>query len=309
MAAMATKPNLTPAQERAQSYAIVDRERRLAEKALTAGSPVMIRIFKQESQLELWMQKGSRFELFGTYPICVWSGKLGPKSREGDRQAPEGFYRVDVSQLRLKGRNARSFYIDFPNALDRYLGRTGSAIMVHGRCQSIGCFAMTDPAMEEIYTLVEMALYAGQDSIDVHAFPFRMTPSNLAAHATSAWHGYWHNLKEGYDAFQEARVPPRVSVCGGRYVVEPGELTTPALPDIGTPPTPRVCETEAADVASSTSTSIVGSPLQIERPVRYTRVVPARKARAAYAAARRHRMALHAQRMRTSAVAGRPRQR
>jgi murein L,D-transpeptidase YafK len=292
-----TRPNLAPVQERLQPYSIVDRERRLAEKALTAGSPVMIRIFKQESQLELWMQKGGRFELFETYPICFWSGKLGPKSREGDRQAPEGFYRVDVSQLRLKGRNARSFYIDFPNALDRTLGRTGSAIMVHGSCHSIGCFAMTDPAMEEIYSLVEMALHGGQNSIEVHSFPFQMTDANLAAQAQSAWHGYWLNLKEGYDAFQEARVPPRVSVCGGKYVVEPGELTTPDLPDIA-PPVPKVCETA---VASSTR-----GAHEIRRPPRHARVVPARNARAAIAGVRRHRMANHAKRMRTSA--GRPRQ-
>jgi murein L,D-transpeptidase YafK len=309
LAATATKPN--PAvQERVPPYSIADRERRLAEKALTAGSPVMIRIFKQESQLEVWMQKGGEFELFESYPICVWSGKLGPKSHEGDRQAPEGFYRVDVSQLRVKGRNARSFYIDFPNALDRALGRTGSAIMVHGSCQSIGCFAMTDPAMEEIYTLVEMALYAGQDGIEVHAFPFRITASNLAAHAESAWHGYWLNLREGYDAFEETRVPPGVSVCGGRYVIEPRELMTPALPDIGTPPTPRVCETQAADLASSTSANIVSSLPQTAHPVRRARVARARRsARTAYAAARRHRMALFGKRMRTSAVAGRPRQR
>jgi murein L,D-transpeptidase YafK len=305
--ANAAKPSLAPVQERVQPYSMADRERRLADKALTAGSAVMIRIFKQESQLELWMLKGGRFELFETYPICFWSGKLGPKNREGDRQAPEGFYRVDVSQLRLKGRNARSFYIDFPNALDRSLGRTGSAIMVHGSCHSIGCFAMTDPAMEEIFSLVETALYGGQDGIDVQAFPFRMTPTNLAAHAQSPWHGYWLNLKEGYDAFEETHVPPRVSTCGGRYVIEPGELTTPQLPDIGTPPTARPCETEAADIASSTSLNIVVSRLQTERPVRGARVARARRTRAAYAVKRRHRMAVHARRTHTSAVAGRRR--
>jgi murein L,D-transpeptidase YafK len=307
--ATAARPSLTPVQERAQRYSIADREGRLADKALTAGNPVMIRIFKQESQLELWMMKGNHFELFEIYPICLWSGKLGPKSREGDRQAPEGFYRIDVSQLRLKkGRNARTFYIDFPNALDRTLGRTGSAIMVHGGCHSIGCFAMTDAAMEEIFSLVEMALYAGQDGIDVHAFPFRMTPANFALHAQSPWHGYWLNLRDGYDAFEQTRVPPRVSSCGDRYVVEPGDLTAPALPDIGSPPTPRRCETEVPDTASGRRPGIVISRLQEERPARRAHVARARRnAHAAYTGKRRYRMAVYSRRTRTSAVAGRPR--
>jgi hypothetical protein len=72
----------------AAPYSVADRDRRRAEKGMTAGSPVMIRIFKQESELELWMQRNGRFELFATYTICFWSWRLGPKLREGDRQAP-----------------------------------------------------------------------------------------------------------------------------------------------------------------------------------------------------------------------------
>lgn len=297
----------------AQRYSVADRERRLAEAALTAGKPLMIRIFKNESELELWMEKQGRFELFETYPICFWSGKLGPKKREGDRQAPEGFYDVDVHQLRLKGRNARSFYIDYPNALDRVLGRTGHSIMVHGRCTSIGCFAMTDPVKEEIYALVERALHEGQNHIEVHAFPFRMTDANLAAHARSEWYEYWLNLKDGYDLFEQTRVPPKVSVCGAKYVLDAGDLPGEAamLPDIGTPPNSKTCEAEDEDIAAAQSAEAEKTPVQIKpRKVlvkRYSRHFAGRHARKAYAAARRVRMAVHARRVRTSEAAGKTR--
>ena len=143
-----------------------------AESAgFSPGSPVMIRIFKRESQLEVWMLKDARFELFAVHPICYWSGRLGPKEREGDRQAPEGFYSVGIQQLHLIGRHPRSLNIGFPNAFDRASNRTGSYILVHGGCTSVGCFAMTDPVMEQIYALSEKALHGGQDKIQVQIFP------------------------------------------------------------------------------------------------------------------------------------------
>lgn len=181
----------------------------------------MIRIFKRESQLEVWMLKSDRFALYAVYPICYWSGRLGPKEREGDRQAPEGFYSVGVQQLHLVGRHPRSLNIGFPNAFDRATGRSGSYILVHGGCTSIGCFAMTDAVMEQIYSVSERALLTGQDKIQVQIFPFRMTDANLAAQAGSQWYGFWRNLKQGYDAFEETRLPPSVGVCRKTYVVEP----------------------------------------------------------------------------------------
>src|SRR5262249_25095691 len=146
-------------------------------------------------------------------------GKLGPKEREGDRQAPEGFYTVRASQLRQLGRHPHSFNIGFPNAVDRSLGRTGSYILVHGGCRSIGCFAMTDRAMDEIYELADQALGNGQDAIQVQIFPFRMQEGSMVAHAQSKWLEFWQNLKQGYDAFEEAHVPPSISACAGKYVV------------------------------------------------------------------------------------------
>ena len=164
------------------------RDRRLADKGLAAGSPMLIRIFKAEFELELWMRKGERFELFATYPICYWSGTLGPKLHEGDKQAPEGFYAVGLNQIHRRGRWPRSLNIGYPNALDRAHARTGSLILVHGGCTSTGCFAMTNPVMAEIYALAEQALQQGQERIPIHVFPFRMTEANLAARGAAHQH-------------------------------------------------------------------------------------------------------------------------
>ena len=186
--------------------------------AIRAGSPIFIRIFKEESQLELWTQVAGRFELLKTYQICFWSGTLGPKQFEGDRQAPEGFYTVGPDQLIVSTRrHPRSLDIGFPNTFDRSLGRTGSHILLHGGCRSIGCFAMTDAAMDQIYGFAEEALRAGQREIQVHIFPFRMTEANIRRHANSSWSSFWSNLKQGYDAFEDTRTAPILVACGGAY--------------------------------------------------------------------------------------------
>ena len=201
---------------------------RLAAKGMLAGQPVMIRIFKAESELEVWMRRSERFELLAVYAICKWSGTLGPKMSEGDRQSPEGFYSIGTSQLHKKGRWPRSLDIGFPNTFDRAHERTGSYILVHGGCTTTGCYAMTNPVMEEIYALSEAALRAGQDRIPVHVFPFRMTSVNVDAYVESAWSSFWASLKSGYDLFELTRTPPQVAVCEKQYVVtEPGTV----LPD------------------------------------------------------------------------------
>ena len=200
---------------------------RLREAGVAAGAPVFLRVFKATSELELWMRKDDAFVLFATYPICHWSGTLGPKLREGDRQTPEGFYTITARQLHLAGRWPRSLNLGFPNVLDKAQARHGSYILVHGGCSSTGCFAMTNPVSDEIYRLTEAALKAGQEHVPVHVFPFRMTEENLAAHQESDWQPFWRNLKDGYDRFETMRRPPRVSVCEGKYHFEsagPGEV-------------------------------------------------------------------------------------
>jgi len=201
-------------------------DERLAAVGVGMGVPVYIRIFKLEHELEIWVEKDGRFVRFATYPVCLWSGRLGPKLKEGDRQAPEGFYTVDAEQLNPNSRMHRSFSLGFPNIFDQAHGRTGSFLMVHGGCASIGCYAVTDPAVDEIWRVVTAALDQGQERFPVHAFPFRMTESNVKARRGSPWDGFWADLKKGYDLFEASKVPPVVSVCNGRYVFEGGSTET-----------------------------------------------------------------------------------
>ncbi|HEX9882290.1 MAG TPA: murein L,D-transpeptidase family protein [Hyphomicrobium sp.] len=195
---------------------------RLAERNMSLGVPVFVRIFKREFELEVWLKRDGRFERFATYPVCMWSGALGPKLQQGDRQSPEGFYTVDKSSLNPNSKYHRSFNLGFPNAYDRAHGRTGSFLMVHGDCRSVGCYAMTDAVIDEIWTLVTSALNAGQKGFQVQVFPFRMTDANLARHAHAPETPFWRQLKAGHDAFEAGHVPPDVGVCGDSYVFRPG---------------------------------------------------------------------------------------
>jgi murein L,D-transpeptidase YafK len=191
----------------------------LAEKGMRLSAPIFVRIYKEESELEVWKLKDGRFQHFRTYPICAWSGSLGPKVRVGDKQAPEGFYTVGPAQMNPNSQYHLAFNIGFPNAYDSANGHTGSAIMVHGDCKSVGCFAMTDARIEEIYALARAAFAGGQKHFHVHIMPFRMTAANLASHRDSPWHQFWARLKEGSDSFEATGKPPIVKVCGKQYMV------------------------------------------------------------------------------------------
>lgn len=193
----------------------------LHAKGFKYGAPILIRIFKVNQQLEVWLLKGYQYELFQTYSICNFSGKLGPKVKEGDLQAPEGFYFVGLDQLNPNSDFHLSFDLGFPNAYDRLHRRTGSHLMIHGGCISTGCYAMTDEGITEIYTLAAAALKAGQSLFEVHIFPFRMTRANMAIHAKSRWAHFWANLKEGYDYFERYRRPPIISSDGKDYTFGP----------------------------------------------------------------------------------------
>lgn len=207
-------------------------EERLREKGLKHGDPVLVRIFKREFELELWMARGGTFEKFATYPICMWSGALGPKTKTGDYQAPEGFYWVAKSQLNPNSKYYRSFNLGYPNVYDQALGRTGSALMVHGACASVGCYAMTDAQMGEIWTLVTAALDAGQPAFQVQAYPFRLTPQNLDAYKGSPHEDFWRDLAAGSDAFERTHLPPAVNLCQGRYTFEQAMSNTSSPPGI-----------------------------------------------------------------------------
>jgi len=190
-------------------------------RGLHLGARAFLRAFKESRELELWLQSGEEWELFRTYPIAAMSGTLGPKLREGDGQTPEGFYAVRAGSLNPASSYHLSFNIGYPNAYDLHHQRTGSLIMVHGSDVSIGCLAMTDPAIEEIYLVVEAALNRGQDVVPVHIFPFRMTVERLARVADSPWADFWQELLPAYAVFEQDRRPPQIRLAEGSYHVMP----------------------------------------------------------------------------------------
>jgi murein L,D-transpeptidase YafK len=204
------------------------------------AAPILIRIYKEEHALEVWKRdRTGSFALLDSYPICKFSGKLGPKLSEGDRQAPEGFYEITRSQLNPLSREYLAFNIGFPNAFDRSLRRTGSVLMVHGGCRSIGCYAMTDYEMEEIYGLLDEAFKGGEGEVQLQAFPFRMTEQNLTRHADDRNTPFWKMLKVGSDAFLAEGRPPIISVCDRHYVFNPAgasknlDASAPCPPGVG----------------------------------------------------------------------------
>ncbi len=190
-------------------------------KNMDLQSPILIRLFKQEAELEVWKQdRTGRFALLKTYPICRWSGDLGPKVREGDRQAPEGFYAISPAQMNPTSAYYLSFNTGYPNAYDRSLGHTGSELMVHGDCSSRGCYAMTDEQIAEIYALGRESFFGGQKSFQFQAYPFHMTPLNLAKHRNSPHMAFWKMIKEGNDHFEVTRQEPKVDFCEKKYVFD-----------------------------------------------------------------------------------------
>lgn len=198
----------------------------MSEKGMSKSDPILIRLYKKESELELWKRAGDgKYALLKSFPICRWSGQLGPKRREGDRQAPEGFYTINPSQLNPNSAYYLSFDTGYPNAYDRAHNGTGSALMVHGSCSSRGCYAMTDEGISEVYALAREAIASGQRGFQFQAYPFRMTAENLARYRADPNMPFWKNLKTGSDHFELTGREPRVAVCGGRYAFDTVGMT------------------------------------------------------------------------------------
>ena len=193
-------------------------EKRLKERGIKKGAPLYLRIFKREKRLEMWAKKGKHYQLLKTYPICRFSGYLGPKLRSGDKQAPEGIYALTQKSLHPGSRYHLALNINYPNRYDRNHHRDGNLIMIHGKCSSTGCFAMGDRQIEEIYSMVEAALKKGQKFIYVAIYPFRLTEKNLSGFTQSHWYPFWKNLQTSYLLFEKTRVPPFAGVRSNRYV-------------------------------------------------------------------------------------------
>ena len=193
----------------------------IENKNMAKESPILVRIFKEEAEFEVWKaDKTGRFALLRTYPICRWSGELGPKIKEGDRQAPEGFYTITPALMNPNSQYYLAINTGFPNAYDRANGRSGEFLMIHGDCSSRGCYAMTDEQIAEIYSLARESFFGGQKAFQIQAYPFRMTPLNMAKHRNSPHMAFWKMLKEGYDHFEVMRLEPKVDVCEKRYVFD-----------------------------------------------------------------------------------------
>ncbi len=194
----------------------------MREKGMAPGAGVLVRVFKKEAELEIWKQRADgRYALLKTFPVCRWSGRLGPKRKTGDRQAPEGFYDITPRLMNPNSAYHLSFDTGFPNAYDRANGNTGSYLMVHGVCSSMGCYAMTNAGIEEVYALLRDAFRGGQKSVQFQAFPFRMTAKNMARMRDDPDIDFWRQLKAGYDRFEATGQPPRVTVAGKRYAFTP----------------------------------------------------------------------------------------
>ena len=182
-------------------------------------SPIFVRLYKESSELEIWKQReNGDYALLKTFQICKWSGALGPKKKEGDRQAPEGVYIVGPGQMNPASHYYLSFNIGYPNSFDRSLGRTGSNLMVHGACSSSGCYSMTDEDAGVIFSLARDSFRGGQTSFQIQALPFRMTAENLAKHKDDENMPFWRMLKVGSDSFDLTLKPPKVDVCDHSYV-------------------------------------------------------------------------------------------
>src|SRR3954454_12153938 len=203
----------------------------MVEKNMDLQSPILVRLFKQEAELEVWKQtRNGQFALLKTYPICRWSGDLGPKVREGDRQAPEGFYSINPGQMNPQSAYYLSFNTGYPNAFEKALGRSGSQLMVHGDCSSRGCYAMTDEQIAEIYSLGRESFFGGQKSFQLQAYPFKMTPINMAKHRNNPHMPFWKMIKEGNDHFEVTRQEPKVEFCENKYVFDPAQPPNSSKP-------------------------------------------------------------------------------
>jgi murein L,D-transpeptidase YafK len=215
-----TKPTDIPDSKRASNARVTlwpKLQRELADGGFDSKTRVYLRIFKQTDQFEVWVKKGTKFALFKRYDICYYSGGLGTKTKQGDGKSPEGFYTITAKQLNPASNYHLAINIGYPNQLEQQKGYTGSAIMIHGHCASIGCYAMTDARIEQIYTLVYKALAAGQEKINLDIFPFQMDKGHMELFASSPYLSFWKTLQPGYDLFEKKRVPAVVKVLRKEY--------------------------------------------------------------------------------------------
>lgn len=220
---LAHSPTLPDSQRAADARAAVwpKMEKELRDRGFDRNYRIYLRIIKQTDLFEIWAKKGNRYEIFNRYDICYYSGNLGTKTRRGDNKSPEGFYTIDAGSLHPMSTYHLALNIGYPNELEKQLGYTGDAIMVHGRCASVGCYAMTNPGIEQIYTMVYKALEAGQERVQLDIFPFYMDKEHMATFGKSPYLPLWKTMQPAYDYFERTHLPPVVTVVNKRYSVAP----------------------------------------------------------------------------------------
>ncbi len=182
-----------------------------------------LRAFKQEKLLEVWSgPKGKPLTLVRSYPICAASGELGPKRKEGDLQVPEGFY--EIKSFNPTSNFHLSMQVNYPNRSDRVLSdqdHPGGEIYLHGNCASIGCIAIEDDPIEEVYL---MALDAKVRPVRIDLFPRRLDQAGLKAGEGDPNLEFWKQLAPGFSAFEKNHRPPEVKIDAktGAYALAAG---------------------------------------------------------------------------------------
>ena len=171
---------------------------------------VLLRAYKHEKMMEVWASDRRKGPLkrLANYAICSLSGGPGPKLREGDGQVPEGFYYLNFYHSRSTFFLAMR--VNYPNRRDRKLKRTGSAIMIHGNCVSIGCLAMSDERIQELWLITTAARRRGK--LAVHIFPTCELARAIKAAKDPSLAAFWTNLKQGMDLFDKDRKPRKWTV-------------------------------------------------------------------------------------------------
>ena len=244
----------------------------MQEKGVSPQAPMLIRAYKKEAEFEVWkMRPDGSYELLKAFPICRWSGQLGPKTHEGDRQSPEGFYSITPAMMNPNSAYYLSFNIGYPNAYDRAHGATGGAVMVHGVCSSAGCFSMTDAQIAEIYALARESFAGGQHAIQMQSYPFHMNAQNLAKYRLDPNMAFWKELKKGHDHFEARKSDVAVAVCGGHYVFDAKSANgQPLDAQAACPPLkfdPEI-EARAAERQRADDAAVADLVAKGERPVR-----------------------------------------
>ncbi len=200
-----------------------------AKKLQWPPQEVYIRSFKYDRLLEVWVKSESKgaFKLFKTYKICMQSGTIGPKRMEGDFQMPEGFYYIN--EFKPNSNFHLSLGLNYPNASDKILSDSyhpGNSIYIHGKCLSVGCIAIDNLPIEELYLMTSYARDAGQEFIPVHVYPVKYNVKKSFEYLAQITkenqplQQFAISLKSAFDYFEDKKQLPLVLVNKkGEYII------------------------------------------------------------------------------------------